>query len=111
MIGTLNKLRISLKRYRLRIANCNIMVKGKLTHLLTPQKILLNVKCFTNQQERWQSGRLRYLGKVVTGQLVPGFESPSLRQFFPQLFSCLLIIKKGMGYNYIFLLPQDEKIS
>ena len=34
----------------------------------------------SNQQERWQSGRLRYLGKVVTGQLVPGFESPSLRQ-------------------------------
>ena len=47
---------------------------------LPPLKILLNVKCFTNQQERWQSGRLRYLGKVVTGQLVPGFESPSLRQ-------------------------------
>jgi DNA-binding MarR family transcriptional regulator len=43
--------------------------------------LALNVKCLTYQQERWQSGRLRYLGKVVTGQLVPGFESPSLRQF------------------------------
>jgi hypothetical protein len=41
---------------------------------------LVHVKCLTNKQERWQSGRLRYLGKVVTGQLVPGFESPSLRQ-------------------------------
>ena len=39
-----------------------------------------NVKCFIHKTERWQSGRLRYLGKVVTGQLVPGFESPSLRQ-------------------------------
>ena len=29
--------------------------------------------------ERWQSGRSRYLGKVVYGQPYPGFESLSLR--------------------------------
>ena len=30
--------------------------------------------------ERWQSGRSRYLGKVVYGQPCRGFESPSLRR-------------------------------
>ena len=40
-----------------------------------------------------------------------GVRIPVSPPVFPQLFSCLLIIKKGMGYNYIFLLPQDEKIS
>ena len=33
-----------------------------------------------NKMERWQSGRMRSLGKRVRGQLLQGFESLSLRQ-------------------------------
>ena len=47
-------------------------------------------------QERWQSGRLRYLGKVVTGQLVPGFESPSLRQAYIYINYHQYIYKKNI---------------
>ena len=36
--------------------------------------------------ERWQSGRSRYLGKVVYGQPYPGFESLSLRHCIFYLF-------------------------
>lgn len=33
-----------------------------------------------NRRDRWQSGRMRALGKRVTGQLVRGFESLPVRQ-------------------------------
>ena len=36
--------------------------------------------------ERWQSGRSRYLGKVVQGQPYRGFESHSLRQINTSLY-------------------------
>tara|TARA_A100001015_G_scaffold19990_1_gene23001 strand:+ start:8046 stop:8486 length:441 start_codon:yes stop_codon:yes gene_type:complete len=51
--------------------------------------------------ERWQSGRLRYLGKVVTGQLVPGFESPSLRHIFYLEEVNISVNIKPMSIKYI----------
>ena len=44
--------------------------------------------------ERWQSGRSRYLGKVVYGQPYPGFESLSLRHL-NFLFFCSKYVHKG----------------
>ena len=44
--------------------------------------------------ERWQSGRSRYLGKVVYGQPYPGFESLSLRHCIFYFF-CSKYTHKG----------------
>ena len=44
------------------------------------------------QTERWQSGRMRTLGKRVGGQPSPGFESLSLRHYLP-LSNCFKFVK------------------